>query len=92
LIAVEFWYNASFHSAPGRSPLEALYGWQPRLLGIGPQAAAKGKLEDWLAERANMNELIRLHLMHAEDHMKKQVDKHSTYHAFAIGDRVYTKF
>jgi hypothetical protein len=28
----EFWYNTSFHTAIGRSPFEAFYGYTPRLL------------------------------------------------------------
>ncbi|WVZ48794.1 LOW QUALITY PROTEIN: hypothetical protein U9M48_000203 [Paspalum notatum var. saurae] len=32
----EYWYNTSTHSAIGRSPFEALYGYPPRSLGIVP--------------------------------------------------------
>jgi hypothetical protein len=44
-----------------------------------------------LAEQANMNELVRLHLVRAQEHMKKQADKRNTDHAFVIGDMVYMK-
>lgn len=33
----EFWYNSSHHSAIGRSPFEALYGYSPRHFGISSQ-------------------------------------------------------
>jgi transposase InsO family protein len=46
LSAVEFWYNMNFHLALGRSPFEALFGHQHRLLGIPSQPATVGNLED----------------------------------------------
>jgi transposase InsO family protein len=42
LCTAEFWYNNCFHSALRHSPFEALYGRQPRTLGIAPPAGAKG--------------------------------------------------
>jgi hypothetical protein len=53
-------------------------------LGIEPQPAAGGNLEEWLSERASTDVLIR--------RMKKQADKkkHSE-HEFSEGDMVYIK-
>jgi hypothetical protein len=65
LPSAEFWYNTSFHSALGHSSFEALYGCQPRVFGVCPQPAAGGRLEDWLVERANMDELIKQHMARA---------------------------
>jgi hypothetical protein len=61
------------------------------LLGIDPPPAADGKLADWLQERAVMTELIRQHLVRAQDRMKKQADKNRTEHEFAVGTMVYLK-
>lgn len=33
----KFWYNTSDHSAIGRSPFEAVYGYPPRLLAVPPE-------------------------------------------------------
>jgi hypothetical protein len=71
LPTIEFWYNTCSHSTLGRSPFEALFGRQPRLMGLSPQPSARGKLDDWLNERANMNELIRPQLVRSHVRMKK---------------------
>jgi hypothetical protein len=34
LANAEFWYNSCFHSAIGRTPFEALYGYKPHVLDI----------------------------------------------------------
>jgi hypothetical protein len=60
-------------------------------LGLTPPAVAHGKLDDWLTERANMNNLIREHLVRAQHHMKKQADKGRTERVFAVDTMVYLK-
>jgi hypothetical protein len=40
-------------------------------MGLSPQPSARGKLDDWLNERANMNELIRPQLVRSHVRMKK---------------------
>jgi hypothetical protein len=91
LPTTEFWYNTCMHSALGHSQFEALFGRQPRLLGLFPQPSANGKLDEWLKERANVTELIRHHLTRAQFYMKKHADKHHNEHQFTIGDMVYMK-
>jgi ribosomal protein L21E len=60
-------------------------------MGLCPQPSAYGKLDDWLSEHANINELIRQQLVQAQVRMKKQADKHRSEHEFTVGDMVYMK-
>lgn len=92
LSLAEFWYNTSFHSALGRTPFEVLYGFPPRHLGLDIAAASLvPDLKDWLSKRELMHQLVRQHLLRAQDRMKRQVDKHRVERQFAVGDMVYLK-
>jgi hypothetical protein len=84
LPVAEFWYNTSFHPALSISPFEALFGCQPRLLGLDPTPTAKSLLDDWLTERAAMNQLIHQHLVLAQSRMKHQADKRRS-ESFQLG-------
>jgi transposase InsO family protein len=72
----EYWYNATSHSAIGRSPFEALYGYPPRHFGISPaDAVVVPELSDWLQQHQVMTDLIHQHLSRAKERMKRHVDK-----------------
>jgi hypothetical protein len=61
------------------------------VLGLHPLGAVEGNLADWLTERASMNQLIRQHLIQAQDHMKKQANMKWSEREFDVGDVVYMK-
>lgn len=44
LTSAKFWYNTCTHSAIGRTPFEALYGYPPRLLAIDSHAAKNSEV------------------------------------------------
>lgn len=75
LPTAEFWYNTSHHSALNCSPFEVLYGRRPRSLGLTVDATTPSDLSDWLHERHTMQNLVRQHLLRAQDRMKRQADK-----------------
>ncbi|WVZ67898.1 hypothetical protein U9M48_016915, partial [Paspalum notatum var. saurae] len=88
----EFWYNSSFHSAIGRSPFEALYGYPPKHFGISTaDVVTVPDLDDWLTERRVMTDLIRQHLLRSKQRMKKQADKSRSERQFHEGDWVFLK-
>ncbi|CAO2149208.1 unnamed protein product [Urochloa humidicola] len=81
----EFWYNSCQHSAIGRSPFEALYGYSPRHFGISAADAIQTtELSSWLKEREIMNNLIKQHLCRAKLRMKRQADKHRSERKLAF--------
>jgi transposase InsO family protein len=76
LSLAEFWYNTSFHSAIGRTPFEALYGYTPHHFGVSADhSCAVDSLDEWLQERRLMTELIEQHLNRASVRMKHQTNK-----------------
>ncbi|WVZ62778.1 hypothetical protein U9M48_012480 [Paspalum notatum var. saurae] len=80
---VEYWYNNNPHSAIGRSPFEALYGYIPRHFGISVDTAVEvPDLASWLHDRHLMTDLVQQHLARAKLRMKKQADKHRIERSF----------
>jgi transposase InsO family protein len=92
LVLAEFWYNSSFHSAIGRSPFEALFGYAPRHFGIQlDDQCAVPSLEQWLQDRRLMTDLVKQHLNRAVVRMKSQADKGRSERSFEVGDLVFLK-
>lgn len=88
----EFWYNTAYHSALGSSPFKVLYGHPPRHFGVlDGVTCAVADLEEWRKERAMVTSLLCQHLLHAQQRMKDQVDKHRSDRVFCIGDWVFLK-
>ncbi|WVZ83842.1 hypothetical protein U9M48_030940 [Paspalum notatum var. saurae] len=88
----EYWYNNSPHSAVGRSPFEALYGYFPRHFGISVDTAIiVPDLATWLRERHLLTDLVQQHLARAKHRMKLQADKYRSERTFQVGESVYLK-
>jgi hypothetical protein len=89
----KYWYNSSFHSALGQTPFTVLYGYEPRHFGLSVDSANTPipTLFEWLSERTIMQDVIRQHLLRAQQRMKRQSDKSRSEHQFAVGDWVFLK-
>lgn len=76
-----------------RSPFEVLYSYVPKHFGLTVDDALPDspRLSSWLADRALMQDLVRQHLLRAQECMKKQSDKRRSERSFQIGDWVFLK-
>jgi hypothetical protein len=81
-----FWYNSSFHSAIGRSPFEALYGYAPRHFGITSCDGPSANLNAFLQDKLVMTKLLHQQLLRVKQWMKSMADKHHTECQFTVGD------
>lgn len=70
-----------------------MYGREPRHLGISLDNVATPvtALSEWLSEWTLMQELVRQHLIRAQQHMKRQADKSRSERQFKVGDWVFLK-
>lgn len=92
LSLAQFWYNSCFHSAVGRSPFEALYGYTPKHFGLSAVDSVQvPELSVWLKEKQLMIDLVKQHLNRAKQRMKSQADKNRSERSFEVGDLVFLK-
>lgn len=88
----EWWYNTTYHTAIKCSPYEILYGQKP-LLHVPYQAgeAVSEMVDRSLAAREAMVQLLKFHILRAQQRMKDLADKHRSDRSFEVGDWVYLK-
>jgi hypothetical protein len=89
----EFWYNSTFHTSLGCSPFKALYGHEPNL-GALPELDEldeQSPVAGVLADRAAQIEMLKQHLMAAQNRMKIYADSKRSERSFQVGDQVLLK-
>jgi hypothetical protein len=88
----QLWYNSSFHSTIGKSPFQALYGYEPPAREmVLTEATQVVVVEEWMQRRINMDQLIKGLLEGARNRMRQVADKRQSERTFFIGDWVFLK-
>lgn len=88
----EYWYNTNFHSGLKLSPFQALYGYKPTHLSMGPYIdPPTSGAQGFIHTRTKMTLLFKENLIAAQDRMKKLADLKRGDRNFEVGDLVYLK-
>ncbi|CAH9132841.1 unnamed protein product [Cuscuta epithymum] len=92
LSLAQWWYNSCHHTSIGMSPFEALFGYKPPLINMGPygELSVVG-VEQELQQRQMISEKLKDQLNISRNRMKELADKGRSEREFAIGDWVYLK-
>lgn len=88
----EYWYNTSFLTSIRMTPFQAMYGRAPPpLLRYGVGASPVDSVERQLMDRDAMLDLLKFHLLRAQQKMKAVADSKRREVQFEVGDFVYLK-
>ena len=89
----EFWYNSSHHSALGCTPFKALYGVEPNFGALPNLFTVKtpNSILELAAEHQQFTEMLKAHLLHAQQRMKHHADRKRTEREFSVGAQVLLK-
>ncbi|KAL0337660.1 UNVERIFIED_CONTAM: Transposon Ty3-G Gag-Pol polyprotein [Sesamum calycinum] len=92
LTLAEFWFNTNFHIGLKATPFQALYGYPPHQLSIGPYFQNHHtEVEELMQERVKVLQLLKDNLHQAQQRMKIYVDRKRSEREFALGDEVFLK-
>ncbi|KAK6150954.1 hypothetical protein DH2020_015886 [Rehmannia glutinosa] len=93
LAMAEFWYNTNFHTSIAMTPFEALYGYKPQHLALGPylQSHVLG-VEELLQDAQAIQHHLTSHLRPGStSYEDKEMTSIVRIDTFFVGDRVYLK-
>ncbi|GAU27517.1 hypothetical protein TSUD_147110 [Trifolium subterraneum] len=92
LSLAEWWYNTNYHTSIHSTPFEVVYGQPPPIhLPYLPEEATAAVVDRSLSARDAAIQLLKFHLLRAQNKMTQQVNKHRSDKTFSIGDMVYLK-
>ncbi|KAL0398581.1 UNVERIFIED_CONTAM: Transposon Ty3-G Gag-Pol polyprotein [Sesamum radiatum] len=92
LTLAEFWFNTNFHTGLKATPFQALYGYPPHQLIVGPYLQSHHtEVEGLIQERTKVMQLLKDNLHLAQQRMKLYADKRRSEREFEVGDEVFLK-
>ena len=92
LPTAELWYNSNFHTSLQLTPFEALYGYKPTHIPLGPfHDSIIPAASSMVQSRLQVISLIKENLAKAQNHLKVFADKHRSERVFQEGDWVFLK-
>lgn len=88
----EWWYNTTYHSAIHSTPYEIVYG-QPAPIHMPylPGESSSPVVDRTLQKREEVIDMMKFHLLRAQNRMKQYADSRRSDRVFKIGDHVYLK-
>lgn len=88
----EWWYNTTYHSAIHRTPYEIIYGQPPPVhMPYLPGDSSSSTVDRTLQKREAVIDLMKFHLIRAQNRMKQYADSRRSDREFKVGDHVYLK-
>ena len=87
----EWWYNTTFHSAIRSTPYEIIYRQPPVHMPYLPGESSSPSVDRTLQKREPVIDLMKFHLLRAQNRMKQYAAARRSVREFKIGDYVYLK-
>ncbi|GAU13119.1 hypothetical protein TSUD_174190 [Trifolium subterraneum] len=88
----EYWYNTTYHVSIGKTPFEVVYGRQaPKLTRFLSNETKVAAVALELKDRDEALSQLKLHLLRAQQQMKKYADKSRRDINFEVGEWVFLK-
>ncbi|PNY06838.1 retrotransposon-related protein [Trifolium pratense] len=92
LSLAEWWYNTNYHTSIHSTPFEVVYGQPPHIhLPYLPGEATAAAVDRSLSATDAAIQMLKFHLLRAQNRMTQQANKHRSDRNVSIGDMVYLK-
>lgn len=92
LSLAEWWYNTTYHSAIHSTSYDIVYGQPPPVhMPYLPGESSSSSVDRTLQKREAVIDLMKFHLLRAQNRMKQYADAHRSDREFKIGDYGYLK-
>lgn len=92
LSLAQWWYNTCYHQSIKASPFQALYGYEPPQLSLGPYLQTTNTdAQTLIQDRQRMIQVLRENMLQAQNRMKQYANKSRSERNFKVGDWVFLR-